>query len=193
MQFFGWPYKSIFWDLAANRPESGWCTEKLSQTTSMTRLSLQMCFCKFSGVIIGRVSSPCRPASTFLLPGCLKARRIQRLPLCTEPAPKVSVAPDNFVSELAWLMHLCVYCESSVFWRFAALDVSQQTLEVSVYHVRRFHLLVRVFKIQLVLFVLGQLFSFWPFKLPFAFGFLPFLSKHIDYKIRTLLLAFINL
>ena len=38
---------------AANRPESGWCTDKLSQTTSLTRLSLQMCFCKSLGVISG--------------------------------------------------------------------------------------------------------------------------------------------
>ena len=36
---------------AANRPGSGWCTEKLSQTTSLPRLSLQMCFCKSLGVI----------------------------------------------------------------------------------------------------------------------------------------------
>ena len=38
---------------AANRSESGWCTEKLPQTTSLTWLSLQMCFCKSLGVISG--------------------------------------------------------------------------------------------------------------------------------------------
>ena len=86
------------------------------------------------------------PASSFLL---------QRVPFCIEPAPKVSVAPDDFVSETAWLMHLCFYCEASVFWRFAAL----QTLEVGVYHVRRFHLPVKVFESQLVITTLGQLCS----------------------------------
>ena len=72
-------------------------------------------------------------------------------------------------------MRLCFYWEASVFWRLAALDVCQQTLEVSVYHSQSFHLLVKVFKIQLVLSMLGQFFSFWPFQLPFAFCFfLPF-------------------
>ena len=52
-------------------------------------------------------------------------------------------------------MYLCFYCEASVFWRFAAL----QTLEVGVYHVRRFHLLVKVFERQLVISTLGQLCS----------------------------------
>ena len=33
---------------------------------------------------------------------------------------------DNFVNEPAWLMHLCFYCGASVFWLFAALDLSQQ-------------------------------------------------------------------
>ena len=56
-------------------------------------------------------------------------------------------------------MHLCVYCESSVFWRFAALDLSQQTLEAGVYHVRRFHLLVKVFESQLLFSVLWKLCS----------------------------------
>ena len=46
-------------------------------------------------------------------------------------------------------MHLCFYCEASVFWRFAALDLSQQTLEVGVYHVRHFHLLVKFLKASL--------------------------------------------
>ena len=56
-------------------------------------------------------------------------------------------------------MHLCFCCEASVFWRLAALDLSQQTIEVGVYHVRRFHLLLKVYESQLVLSVLGQLCS----------------------------------
>ena len=52
-------------------------------------------------------------------------------------------------------MLLCFYYEASVFWRFAALNLSQQTLEVGVYHVRRFHLLVKVFEGEFVLSVLG--------------------------------------
>ena len=103
-----------------------------------------------------RISSPYTPASSFLLPGCLKARRrIQRLPLCTEPAPKCSVASENFVSEPTWLMHLCFFfCEASVFWRFAASDLSAQIPQVSVYPPRRFHLLVKVFESQLLFSVL---------------------------------------
>ena len=56
-------------------------------------------------------------------------------------------------------MNIGFYCEASVFWRFAALNLSQQTLEVGVYHVRRFHLLVKVFESEFVLSVFGQLCS----------------------------------
>ena len=79
--------------------------------------------------------------------------------LCIELAPKVSVASDDFLSEPAWLVHFRFYCEASVFWLFAALNLSQQTLEVGVYHVRRIHLFVKVFESHLVLSVLGQLCS----------------------------------
>ena len=85
------------------------------ETTSFTRLSLQMlrpaAFCVFANLqasLLAALSSPCTPASSFLLlPGCLRARRIQRLLLYIEPAPKVLVASDDFVSEPARLMHLC--------------------------------------------------------------------------------------
>ena len=60
-------------------------------------------------------------------------------------------------------MHLFLcfffFCEASVFWRFAASDLSQQILQVGVYHVRRFHLLVKVFESQLLFPVLWQLCS----------------------------------
>ena len=56
-------------------------------------------------------------------------------------------------------MHLCFYCEASLFWRFPAVDLSQQTLEVGVYNVRGLYLLVKVFESELVLPVLVQLCS----------------------------------
>ena len=131
---------------------------------SPCRCCSRLLFCVFANLKASSLtafSSPCTPASSFLLPGCSRARRLQRLPLCIEPAPNVYVASGDFVSETAWLMHLCFYCEASVFWRFAASDLSQQTLEVGVYHMWRFHLLVNVFESQLafVLSVLGQLWS----------------------------------
>ena len=154
--------RHLLWLWPQYRPELGWCTEKLSKATSLMGLSLQMwqsaAFCVFSNLqasSLATFSSPGMPASSFLLPGRFQARRLQRVPFCIEPAPKVSVASDDFVSETAWLMHLCFYCEASVFRRFAAF----QTLEVGVYHVRRFHLLVKVFESQLVISTLGQLCS----------------------------------
>ena len=127
-QLFGGLRKNIFCGFGRNIGQNRGGAQRNCPKPSPWRGSPCRCCSRLRFVILrlfrrnhllATFSSPCTHASSFLLPGCLRARRIERLPLCIEPEPKVSVPSGSFFAS-TWSRRISRTALSSVcgsFWK----------------------------------------------------------------------------
>ena len=90
-----------------------------------------------------------------------------------------AITPHDHVRKPAWLVLLCFHCKAMCIIRLAAAYLSQHAFKVGINHLGGFHPFMKVFERHLVFSHFWHLRSCWAFQQPFAFLFVPQISRSI--------------